>query len=79
MVTAVPDPRRGERIVVLHTPLTGTNRHQLCEKLATKGLPNLWMPSERDFYEIAELPVLGTGKIDLKQVKELALRLTNGM
>ncbi len=79
VVTAVPDPRRGERIVVLHTPLAGTDRHQLCEQLATKGLPNLWMPSERDFYEIPELPVLGTGKLDLKQVKEMAIRLTNGM
>jgi acyl-[acyl-carrier-protein]-phospholipid O-acyltransferase/long-chain-fatty-acid--[acyl-carrier-protein] ligase len=79
VVTAVPDPRRGERIVVLHTPFSDTDRHQLCEKLATKGLPNLWMPSERDFYEIPELPLLGTGKIDLKQVKEMALRLTNGL
>jgi acyl-[acyl-carrier-protein]-phospholipid O-acyltransferase/long-chain-fatty-acid--[acyl-carrier-protein] ligase len=79
VVTAVPDSRRGERIVVLHTPFTGTNRRQLCEQLATKGLPNLWMPSERDFYEIPEMPILGTGKLDLKQVKEMALKLTNGL
>jgi acyl-[acyl-carrier-protein]-phospholipid O-acyltransferase/long-chain-fatty-acid--[acyl-carrier-protein] ligase len=79
VVTAVPDPRRGERIIVLLTPLAQTNRHQLCEQLATKGLPNLWMPSERDFYEIPELPLLGTGKLDLRRVKEMAMKLTNGI
>jgi acyl-[acyl-carrier-protein]-phospholipid O-acyltransferase/long-chain-fatty-acid--[acyl-carrier-protein] ligase len=36
-------------------------------------LPNLWVPRERDFFTITELPVLGTGKVDLKRVKELAL------
>jgi acyl-[acyl-carrier-protein]-phospholipid O-acyltransferase/long-chain-fatty-acid--[acyl-carrier-protein] ligase len=74
VVTAVPDERRGERLIVLHTPFNGVNRHHLCQQLATKGLPNLWVPAERDFIEVPELPVLGTGKIDLKQVKELALR-----
>jgi acyl-[acyl-carrier-protein]-phospholipid O-acyltransferase/long-chain-fatty-acid--[acyl-carrier-protein] ligase len=77
-VTAVPDERRGERLVVLHTPFTSVDRYQLCAQLATRGLPNLWLPSERDFYEVPELPVLGTGKLDLKRVKELALRITNG-
>jgi acyl-[acyl-carrier-protein]-phospholipid O-acyltransferase/long-chain-fatty-acid--[acyl-carrier-protein] ligase len=77
-VTGVPDPRRGERLVVLHTPFSGVDRCHLCAQLATRGLPNLWVPSERDFYEVAELPVLGTGKLDLKRVKELALRITNG-
>jgi acyl-[acyl-carrier-protein]-phospholipid O-acyltransferase/long-chain-fatty-acid--[acyl-carrier-protein] ligase len=78
VVTAVPDTRRGERIVVLHTPFHGTDGRKLCQLLARKGLPNLWMPSERDFFEIPELPVLGTGKLDLKRVKEMAIDLTNG-
>jgi acyl-[acyl-carrier-protein]-phospholipid O-acyltransferase / long-chain-fatty-acid--[acyl-carrier-protein] ligase len=73
VVTSVPDSRRGERLVVLHTELNGLNKHHLCEQLGSKGLPNLWVPSERDFFQIAEFPVLGTGKIDLKQVKQIAL------
>lgn len=73
VVTAIPDVRRGERLVVLHTPLNGLNRHHLSEELGTKGLPNLWIPSERDYFEVAELPVLGSGKLDLKRVKEMAL------
>jgi acyl-[acyl-carrier-protein]-phospholipid O-acyltransferase/long-chain-fatty-acid--[acyl-carrier-protein] ligase len=78
VVTAVPDAKRGERLIVLHTPLNGTNRRQLLEQLGSKGLPNLWLPAERDFLEIPELPFLGTGKIDLKRVKELALEQTRG-
>jgi acyl-[acyl-carrier-protein]-phospholipid O-acyltransferase/long-chain-fatty-acid--[acyl-carrier-protein] ligase len=77
-VTGVPDPRRGERLVVLHTRLSGVDQCHLCSQLASRGLPNLWIPSERDFFEVAELPVLGTGKLDLRRVKELALRVANG-
>ncbi|MGE3807412.1 MAG: AMP-binding protein, partial [Gemmataceae bacterium] len=73
VVTAVPDEKKGERLIVLHTPLTGTDVHNLWKQLNTKGLPNLWVPAERDFYQVPEIPILGTGKLDLKKVKEIAL------
>jgi acyl-[acyl-carrier-protein]-phospholipid O-acyltransferase/long-chain-fatty-acid--[acyl-carrier-protein] ligase len=72
VVTSLPDERRGEKLVVLHTPLNGINRHRLWEELGDRGLPNLWVPDERDFVEIAEMPVLGTGKIDLRRAREIA-------
>jgi acyl-[acyl-carrier-protein]-phospholipid O-acyltransferase/long-chain-fatty-acid--[acyl-carrier-protein] ligase len=72
-VTAVPDEKKGERLVVLHTALNGKNVRQVCRELNDKGLPNLWLPGERDFYEVAELPLLGSGKLDLKRIKEMAL------
>ena len=79
VVTAVPDERRGERLVVLHTPLNGGHdARRLWQELNTRGLPNLWVPAERDFMEIAELPLLGTGKLDLKRVREIAFeRIAN--
>jgi acyl-[acyl-carrier-protein]-phospholipid O-acyltransferase/long-chain-fatty-acid--[acyl-carrier-protein] ligase len=73
VVTAVPDERKGERLIVLHTPLNGTNVRQVWQQLHSKGLPNLWLPGERDFFEIGEIPHLGSGKLDLKRAKELAL------
>jgi acyl-[acyl-carrier-protein]-phospholipid O-acyltransferase/long-chain-fatty-acid--[acyl-carrier-protein] ligase len=79
VVTAVPDARRGERIVVLHTPCNGVDHHRLRQQLVTRGLPNLWVPAERDFFEIPELPVLGSGKLDLKRVQEMARCLTGGL
>jgi acyl-[acyl-carrier-protein]-phospholipid O-acyltransferase/long-chain-fatty-acid--[acyl-carrier-protein] ligase len=72
-VTCVPDEARGERLVVLHTPLNGRDIHGLCQQLAGRGLPNLWLPSERDFFQVPELPLLGSGKVNLQQLKEMAL------
>src|SRR5262249_30540162 len=77
-VTAVPDEKRGERLVVLHLPLNGMDVRQLCQQLNGKGLPNLWLPGERDFFPIEELPILGSGKVDLKRLKELALAKVRG-
>src|SRR5262249_47025444 len=74
-VTAVPDEKRGERLLVLHLPLEGTTVAQLCEKLSEKGLPNLWIPAEHDFFKFNELPILGSGKLDLKKLTEQAREL----
>jgi acyl-[acyl-carrier-protein]-phospholipid O-acyltransferase/long-chain-fatty-acid--[acyl-carrier-protein] ligase len=71
-VTAVADERKGERLIVLHVPLNGKDVHQVWQSLNSRGLPNLWVPAERDFFEVPELPVLGTGKMDLRRIKEIA-------
>ena len=77
VVACIPDESRGERVVVLYVeevfrPFELTVR-QWTQKLSGLGLPNLWVPGERDFYVVVEMPVLGTGKLDLKGVKDLAL------
>ncbi len=69
VVTAVADEGKGERLVVLHV---GIEVAQVWQQLNGKGLPNLWVPRERDFFHVAELPLLGTGKLDLKRCKEIA-------
>ena len=71
VVTAVPDPAKGERLVVFHLPTT-RDRQELCRKLAQRGLPNLWIPSPDSFAEIAEIPVLGSGKLDLRSLSAMA-------
>jgi acyl-[acyl-carrier-protein]-phospholipid O-acyltransferase/long-chain-fatty-acid--[acyl-carrier-protein] ligase len=74
-VTCVPDESRGERIVVLYTPQEGLELRPWYQQLGSRGLPNLWLPAERDFIPVAELPLLGSGKLNLKRVKEMALEL----
>jgi acyl-[acyl-carrier-protein]-phospholipid O-acyltransferase/long-chain-fatty-acid--[acyl-carrier-protein] ligase len=71
-LTSLPDERRGERLVVLHLSTLSMPPNELGKKLAERGLPNLWVPGDRDYYEVKDLPVLGTGKLDLRKVKELA-------
>jgi acyl-[acyl-carrier-protein]-phospholipid O-acyltransferase/long-chain-fatty-acid--[acyl-carrier-protein] ligase len=73
-VTGVPDSARGERLVVLHRPAR-KSPDLICRELAAAGLPNLWIPAPDMFFEVPELPVLGTGKLDLRRLNELALGL----
>jgi acyl-[acyl-carrier-protein]-phospholipid O-acyltransferase/long-chain-fatty-acid--[acyl-carrier-protein] ligase len=76
-VTSVPDEQKGERLVVLHTLMDG-ELEVLVDKLNDCDLPNLWRPKATSFYRISEIPVLGTGKMDLKSVKQLAKKFDVG-
>ena len=71
-VTGVPDEKKGECLVVLHT-LPEDQLSPLLEKLAGCDLPNLWKPRPDKFYHIEQFPLLGTGKLDLRRIKELAV------
>jgi len=72
VVSAVPDEAKGERLVVLHIPLH-VSVEAICADLAKAGVPNLWIPGRDSFYQIDSVPILGTGKLDLKAVKLRAL------
>jgi len=72
-VTSVPDEKKGERLVVLHTGLP-LEPEAICERLRQEGLPPLWVPSPESFRRIDELPLLGSGKLDLKSLREHAER-----
>jgi len=72
VVTAVPDEKKGERLIVVHRPLSKSIDQVLAE-LNASGLPNLWIPSRDSFLEVVDIPHLGTGKVDLKGLKTLAL------
>ena len=72
-VTAVPDDRKGEQLVVLHT-LEESAIPDILRKLAANGLPNLFIPKRENFIKVDHLPVLGTGKLDLRTLKYLALQ-----
>jgi acyl-[acyl-carrier-protein]-phospholipid O-acyltransferase/long-chain-fatty-acid--[acyl-carrier-protein] ligase len=70
-VTGIPHPRKGERIVVLHTKLPLTPA-QIVRDLGRDGLPALYIPGEDSFVEVEALPVLGTGKADLGRIRKMA-------
>ena len=74
-VTSVADAKKGERIIVLHKRLTKPVS-QIIDELAREGLPNLWIPSTDSFLEVEEIPLLGTGKLDLRGMKQMALDRT---
>ena len=72
-VTAVPDQRKGERLIVIHRPLP-IPIDEVRQQLAVENVPNLWIPDVDAFLEVDQIPLLGSGKLDLKQLKELALQ-----
>lgn len=74
LVTAVPDAQRGERLVVLYTH-PAISRDQLWEGVMQSALPKLWVPKREHFFVVDALPLLGTGKIDLQEARQLAQRL----
>ena len=74
-VTAIPDAKKGEKLIVLHRP-TSKNIDEIRQALQEVGLPNLFIPAADAFKEVAEIPMLGTGKLDLTAAKALALQLS---
>jgi acyl-[acyl-carrier-protein]-phospholipid O-acyltransferase/long-chain-fatty-acid--[acyl-carrier-protein] ligase len=74
-VSAVPEERKGERLIILYRNLSVTPE-EICKSLQKAGLPNLWIPSPNDFFYVDSIPLLGTGKLDLRAVKELAEMVT---
>ena len=74
-VAAVPDEKRGQRVVVLHLACVCERLPEALEGLAKRGLPNLWVPDRRDCHAVDAMPVLGSGKLDLKKLADLAKEL----
>ena len=70
-VTAVGDERKGEKLVVLHT-LEEPKVDEALERLGTLGLPNLFIPRRENFIKVDTIPMLGTGKLDLRGIRRVA-------
>lgn len=74
-VSSVPDPKRGERLVVLHLPGISHKPADIVQKLTAQGLPGIYLPGEDSFAEVPAIPMLGTGKLDLKGLQQTAKEL----
>ncbi len=70
-VTSLPDAKKGEKLMVLHV-LSDAALEVVLEALTKAELPNLWKPKRDQFVRVESLPVLGTGKTDLRKVKAMA-------
>jgi acyl-[acyl-carrier-protein]-phospholipid O-acyltransferase/long-chain-fatty-acid--[acyl-carrier-protein] ligase len=75
-VCAVPDEKRGERLVVLYLSEAEAKLNDVLDGLSKAGIPNLWVPDRRHCIMVESFPALGSGKLDLKAVGELAKKLS---
>ena len=68
----IADSTKGERLVAYYTDPELTPA-ALWERLCQTELPRLWLPKREDLHFIDSIPTLGTGKVDLRAVRQLAL------
>ena len=72
-IVGIPDAQKGEAIILLST-IAGPALEQECidlrYKLMDAGFPSLWCP--KAIVPVQEIPVLASGKLDLKGCEELA-------
>jgi acyl-[acyl-carrier-protein]-phospholipid O-acyltransferase/long-chain-fatty-acid--[acyl-carrier-protein] ligase len=73
---AIPDEARGERLVAFFSN-NDVSPETLWSRLSESNLPKLWIPKRDNLYHLDVIPMLGSGKVDLKGVRELALRYTS--
>jgi acyl-[acyl-carrier-protein]-phospholipid O-acyltransferase / long-chain-fatty-acid--[acyl-carrier-protein] ligase len=71
VVVALPDPRRGEQIVLV-TDKDKADREALAAHARALGFPELWVPKA---ILVAPIPVMGSGKIDIPATAEMARKL----
>lgn len=71
VVTAAPDERKGEQIIVCFTD-AAESASRLQAIIKASDIPNLWKPKRDNYIHIDKIPTLGTGKLDLKAIKEIA-------
>ena len=74
-VCGVPDEKKGERLMAL-TTLSDAELTSALEELSHRGLPPLFVPRRDQFVLVDDLPLLGTGKLDLRAVRERCLAAT---
>jgi len=67
VAVALPDPRKGEQIVLV-TERGDADRAALLAHAKAQGFPELWVP--RAVLVLEQIPVLGSGKIDYAQTQE---------
>jgi acyl-[acyl-carrier-protein]-phospholipid O-acyltransferase / long-chain-fatty-acid--[acyl-carrier-protein] ligase len=74
VVTSVADSSKGERLVAFYTD-PELPSHEAWERLCHTELPKLWIPKRDDLHFIESVPTLGTGKVDLRAVRRLAMEV----
>ncbi len=71
VVTSLEDEKKGERLAVIHT-FDVARIGEVLAGASAAGLPNLFLPRADAFVRVESLPLLGTGKLDIRKARELA-------
>ena len=75
VVVSIPDEQKGERLAVLYSR-PDVAPEELWRALNETALPKLWIPKKENLLLVEEIPLLGSGKADLKKSQALAAAAT---
>lgn len=73
-VAGAPDADKGEKLIVFYTDSELLAPEQVVRWLRERKIPNLWIPKSENFIKVDELPMLGSGKLDLARLKAMAAK-----
>ena len=74
-VTGIPDPVKGEALVVLHTRDLKRTPEEMNSLLRERSIPNLWIPRPQNYWLVDHLPILASGKLDLLHLSEFVAEI----
>lgn len=75
-VCGIPDPVKGEALLVLYTDDMPMTPEQVVEQLRERSISNLWIPKAVNFRKTDHLPLLGSGKLDLARLRKIAEQIS---
>jgi acyl-[acyl-carrier-protein]-phospholipid O-acyltransferase/long-chain-fatty-acid--[acyl-carrier-protein] ligase len=70
-VTSLPDEKKGEQLILLYD-VNKTEPDRLYEILTGSSLPKLFIPRRENLIGVDEIPLLGSGKLDILRLREKA-------
>jgi acyl-[acyl-carrier-protein]-phospholipid O-acyltransferase/long-chain-fatty-acid--[acyl-carrier-protein] ligase len=68
VVVSLPDPRKGEQLVLI-TDRPDADKGELLRHAQAAGFPEMWVP--KAVMVVGNIPVLGSGKIDYPAATEM--------
>jgi acyl-[acyl-carrier-protein]-phospholipid O-acyltransferase / long-chain-fatty-acid--[acyl-carrier-protein] ligase len=74
-IVGLPDPDKGEMLVLLSTVASEAVKQELINlryTLLDRGVPSLWIPKK--LVPVPAIPILQSGKLDIKGCEKLAMR-----
>jgi acyl-[acyl-carrier-protein]-phospholipid O-acyltransferase/long-chain-fatty-acid--[acyl-carrier-protein] ligase len=75
VVVSVPDPRKGEQLILV-TDKPDADREEILRRARAEGIPELWVP--RAIMTVSGIPLLGSGKVDFPATIELVRQARAG-
>ena len=73
--SSIPDEKKGEKIIILYSDLKGKTPDDIIVEMRNLGQPPIWIPALDAFYKVDQIPILGTGKLDIQGAKKMAQEL----